>query len=642
MGKKSFWDSWNIDKSAELYALKDWGAGYYGIDSQGNLTIRVQTPQGLQEIPFTEIISGITERGMNLPVLLRIENFLDSQISKLNLSFKKAMEAQNYTNVYRGVYPIKVNQQEQVLHEITRFGAQYHHGLEAGSKAELIAALGIMEDPEACLICNGYKDEEFIDLALNAIKMGYKVFLVLEMPMELELIIKRSRALGIEPKLGVRFKLSARAGGHWSESGGDRSLFGLSSTQVIQVVDRLKDEGLLHCLELLHFHLGSQVPNIRDIRRAVLEAARLYGGLVKEGAPMGHFDLGGGLAVDYDGSQTNYEHSRNYGLDEYTYDIIEQLISVFDQEGVDHPVVLSESGRATVAYYSVLLVNVLDVTRFEPQPLPEKLPEDTPDTIVSLYDVLQDMSRKNLQECFNDALYFRDQSLQLYQHGQITLRQRSLMENIFLTILHKISNHADSLKRLPPGLEGLNQGLSDIYYANFSVFQSLPDAWAIDQVFPVMPITRLNEAPTRQGIIADITCDCDGQINHFISMKNPQSTLPLHEFSHDQEYYLGFFLVGAYQETLGDLHNLLGDTNVVSIRIQQDQTFDIVREIDGDSIADVLSYVEYEPPVLLERFRQKAERAVKQGKISPRERRDMVQGFETSLRGYTYFEREDN
>lgn len=641
MAEKDFWDSWSGRKSAELYGINDWGAGYYGIDDKGQLTIRLDIKGKKIEIPFTEIISGITQRGMSLPVLLRIENFLDSQIARLNESFMKAIKDQEYKNVYRGVFPIKVNQQEQVLQEISRYGARYHHGLEAGSKAELIAALGVMEDPEACLVCNGYKDEEFIDLALNAIKMGYKVFLVLEMPSELDLILERSAALGIEPLLGVRFKLSARAGGHWSESGGDRSLFGLTSTQIIQVVDKLKEKDMLHCLKLLHFHLGSQIPNIRDIRQAVLEAARLYGGLVAEGAAMGFFDMGGGLAVDYDGSQTNYMHSRNYTLSEYTNDIIEVLISVFDEEGVKHPVLLSESGRATVAYYSVLLVNVLDVGRFEPTPLPDTLEEDSPEILVSMMEVLKSMNRKNLQECFNDALFYRDQMRQLFQHGQMTLRQRSLCENIFLSILHGIKDLAQGMKRLPPGLEGIAEGLADIYYSNFSVFQSLPDAWAIDQVFPVMPLTRLNEAPDKRGIIADITCDCDGQINRFISLKDLEKTLPLHEFRDDEDYNLGFFLVGAYQETLGDLHNLLGDTNVVSIRIGEDCSFEIVRELEGDSIADVLTYVEYDPRALQERFRQKAEKAVQQGKITPRERRDMVKGFETSLRGYTYFEQEE-
>ena len=639
---KSVWNSWNTHKSADLYGIHEWGAGYYGINDAGDLCINSTINGKKIMIPFKDVISGLNDRGMNLPVLLRIENFLDTQISRLNESFRKAIANQNYNNCYRGIYPIKVNQQEQVLQEITRYGARYHHGLEAGSKAELIAALSVMEDKKSCLICNGYKDKEFVDLALQANKMGYKVFLVLEMPSELDLILERSEKLGIEPLFGVRFKLSAQAGGHWSESGGDRSLFGLTSTQVINVVDQLKKQGKLDCLKLLHFHLGSQIPNIRDIRQSILEAARLYGGLVAEGAAMGYFDLGGGLAVDYDGSQTNYMHSRNYTLDEYTNDIVEVLISVFEEEKVDHPVILSESGRATVAYYSVLLVNVLDVSRFEPTPLPEILPPDSPELVSNMMEILSGMTKRNLQECYNDAVFYRDQMKQLFKYGQVTLRQRSLCENIFLTIINKIIEHISQLKKLPPGLGNLSENLSDIYYANFSLFQSLPDVWAIDQIFPVMPLTRLNEAPTRRGIIADITCDCDGQINNFISLKELNKTLPLHEIAEGEDYCLGFFLVGAYQETLGDLHNLFGDTNVVSIRIREDQSYEIIRELEGDSIADVLSYVEYQPKTVLENFRQKAEKAVHEGLISPKERQNIVSEFEKSLRGYTYYEREDN
>ncbi len=641
MAGSEIFESWSSSKSAELYGVNEWGAGYFSISKEGNLQITPKINKEKTSVSFIDIINGITERGLDLPVLLRIENLLDSQLGRLNESFRSAIKGQGYKGNYRGVYPIKVNQQEQIVQEIMNFGSRYHHGLEAGSKAELIAALGVMEDRQACIICNGYKDEEFVDLGLNATKMGFNLFFVLEMQGELDLIIERSKALGITPQIGVRFKISSTAGGHWSESGGDRSIFGLTSTQIIAVVDKLKKEKMMNSLKLLHFHLGSQIPNIRDVRQAVLEAARLYGGLTTEGAPMGYFDLGGGLAVDYDGSQTNYIHSKNYSLDEYTNDIIEVLISVFDEEGIKHPNIISESGRATVAYYSVLLVNILDVTRFEPTSIPEKFDEDTHEAILNLNEVLNDMNQKNIQECLNDAIYYRDQTRQLFQHGQINLRERSLSENIFLTILLKISALTKKLKKIPPGIEGLENALADIYYANFSVFQSLPDAWAIDQIFPIMPLTRLNEYPSRKGIIADITCDCDGRIDKFISVKDISSVLSFHELKDDEDYYLGFFLVGAYQETLGDLHNLFGDTNVVSIRILEDGGFDIVREIEGDTIADVLSYVEYEPKALLEKFRQKAETAVKAGLITAKERRTMVTGYETSLRGYTYFEREN-
>lgn len=576
---------------------------------------------------------------MDMPVLLRFENLLDAQIRSLNDSFSDSIKRNEYKGNYRGVFPIKVNQQQQVIEELTRFGNRYSHGLEAGSKAELIAALAMLNEEESLLVCNGYKDEEFIDLGLNSIKMGYKCFFVLEMPGELALIIERARKLKVKPLIGVRLKLSTRADGHWTDSGGDRSIFGLTTTQLIDVVDTLKKNGMLDCLKLLHYHLGSQIPNIRDIRSAVMEACRYYVDLAKEGAPMGYIDLGGGLAVDYDGSQTNFVHSRNYTLDEYTTDVIEVIKAVLDEDDIPHPTVVTESGRAIVAYHSVLLFNILDVNRFEPLALPDKLPEDSNEFMVNLKLVEDALSVKNLQECYNDAIYYREEIRELFKHGSISLRERSLGENLFLKIMQEINRLAKKTKKVPPDLEDLHVALSDIYYGNFSVFQSLPDAWAIDQIFPIIPIHRLNEEPTREAILADITCDCDGKIDRFVDIHDVKMTLPLHDLRADEEYYLGVFLVGAYQETLGDLHNLLGDTNVVSVRIHENGEYDFVREIEGDSIADVLSYVEYNPKDLQDLFRIKAEQAVRRGHISASERKRIVHDYEESLRGYTYFER---
>lgn len=641
MGAKEVLERWTPDKSAELYGIKNWGNGYFDVSPKGDVVI-TPTFNGNGKkaaVSIMDILSGVRDRGLDMPVLLRIENFLDSQLSRLNESFRKAIGEFGYKGIYKGVYPIKVNQQQQVVEEVTRFGARYHHGLEAGSKAELIAALAMLQDKEACLICNGYKDEEFIDLGLQAIKMGYQCFFVLEMPGELNLIIERSRKLGIRPLLGVRLKLSSKVGGHWTESGGDRSIFGLTTTQLVDMIDTLKNEGMLDCLRLLHFHLGSQVPNIRDIRQAVFEGSRYYADLVEEGAPMGHLDLGGGLAVDYDGSQTNYVHSKNYTLDEYTADIIEVIMTVLDEKEIPHPTVLTESGRALVAYHSVLLMNVLDVAQFVPKPLPESLPEGTHEMIVNMLEVNQNLGLKNVQECVNDAIYYRDEIRQLFRHGEISLRDRAIAENLFLHIVQSISENVKKMKRVPPGLDDLDEALADVYYANFSVFQSLPDSWAIDQVFPIMPLHRLKEQPSREAILADITCDCDGKIDSFVDLHDKRKTLPLHQLKDNEEYYLGIFIVGAYQETLGDLHNLLGDTHVVSIRIHEDGTYDIVREIEGDAISDVLSYVEYDPRNLTELFRKKAENAVKEGLITPRERREIIERFESSMRGYTYFER---
>lgn len=639
MGKSEVLDRWTRQKSEELYGIRNWGAGYFSISSKGEVLVNPYKSKSESAISLMDITSGILARGLDMPVLLRFENLLDSQISFLNTSFINAMANLHYQGCYRGVYPIKVNQQQQVVEEVTRFGQVYHHGLEVGSKAELIAALSVMKDKEACLICNGYKDGEFIDLCLRATQMGFKCFIVIEMPNELDIILERSHVLGIVPHIGVRIKLSAKAGGHWTDSGGDRSIFGLNVTEVIGVVDSLREKGMLTALKLMHYHLGSQVPNIRDIRSAVLEATRVYAELVKEGAPMGYLDLGGGLAVDYDGSNTNYVNSRNYSVEEYCSDVVEAVMSILDPGTVPHPTIITESGRTTVAYYSVLLCNVLDVSRQEVYDLPAQLPENTSELTRNLFDVNRNISLKNLQECYNDALYYRDEIRDMFKHGRMSLRDRSFSEKIFWNTIGQIAREKDKLKNPPPDFEDLESAIADIYYCNFSVFQSIPDSWAIDQLFPIMPIHRLLESPKRNAVIADITCDCDGKIDRFIDLHDVKRTLPLHEMKNGDDYYLGIFLVGAYQETLGDLHNLFGDTNVVSVKINTDGSFDLVREIHGDSVADVLTYVEFDPKTMQARFRETAEDAIREGRINAQDRKEIMQAYENGLRGYTYYER---
>jgi arginine decarboxylase len=630
---------WTADKSRELYGIREWGAGFFGISDKGDLLVTSEPGHFENGVSIPEVIAGIQERGLDMPVLLRIENILDTQITLINENFRSAIDSLGYRGSYLGAYPIKVNQQQQVVEAVTRHGKKYHHGLEAGSKAELVAAMGMLRDTEAVLVCNGYKDEEFIDLGLHATQLGFKCILVVEMPGELPLIIERSKAKKVKPLLGVRVKLSAQANGLWSESGGDRSIFGLNAAQIIDVIDRLKEADMLDCLQLLHYHLGSQIPNIREIRGAVAEASRVYAGLVAEGANMRYLDLGGGLAVDYDGTQTNFMSSRNYSVDEYCVDVVEGVMTVLDEQGVDHPVIVTESGRALVAYYSMLLFNVLDSARFEPEPLPEKLPEDTNIHIQHLVETLRTLNLRNIQECFNDILYYRDEVRQAFSHGKISFRERAMGENVFWETIRRIATLSKDLPSLPHELEGIGHALSDIYYCNFSVFQSLPDAWAIGQLFPLMPVHRLDEKPTREGILADITCDCDGKIDRFIDSQGVKRTMPLHELRETDEYYLGAFLVGAYQETLGDLHNLLGDTNVVTIRIRENGEFDFVGELEGDTVEDILSYVEYDTKHLLTRFRETAENAVREGRITPAQRRSILQAYKTGLQGYTYFER---
>jgi arginine decarboxylase len=629
---------WSVADSAELYGINAWGAGYYSIADNGHAQVTVNPGEGAVSVSLMDIVAGMRARNLEMPAVLRIRNVLDHRIKVLNEAFADAIASGGYNNVYRGVFPIKVNQQCHVIEEIADYGTRFHHGFEAGSKAELTIALSQLRDTESLVVCNGYKDSEFIDLGLYARRMGYPCFFVLESISELRMIIERSRVLGVEPLIGVRMKSSVKVDGHWSQDSGDRSIFGLSTPALITVVDELRAAGMLHCLQMLHCHLGSQVPNIRNVRNGVLEACRFYAGLVEEGAAMGYLDLGGGLAVDYEGARTNSTHSMNYQLEEYCVNIIESVREIFDPLEIPHPVLVSESGRATVAYSSLLLFNVLDVRTWEPEHIPAVLPPGCNDTLRNIREVLDVVGRENFQECYNDALFYRDEIREMFQHGQATLRERALADDICLAVLQRILVLLPELPRVPPELENLPELLSDIYYCNFSLFQSLPDIWAIDQVFPIMPLHRLQEEPTRRGMLADLTCDCDGKIDKFSLPEGTSSTLPLHGLQGEEDYTLGVFLVGAYQETLGDLHNLFGDTNVVNVTINADGSFDFAREFHGDSIADVLSYVEYEPKHMQEQFRQVAESAVRSGRISVAERQEILRAFRDSLQGYTYFE----
>ncbi|WP_105102351.1 biosynthetic arginine decarboxylase [Microbulbifer pacificus] len=633
--------NWTCEDSADLYGIRNWGAGYFNLNDAGEITVQVTNTAGTtHSVSLMDIAHGANERGLGMPLLVRFENLLEAQVARINNSFRSAIESCGYRNKFRGVFPIKVNQQCQVIEEIAKVGRQFGHGLEAGSKAELIAALSILDNTEALIVCNGYKDEEFINLGLQAQRLGVQVFFVVETPSEVDTIIRCAEREQVEPNIGVRVKLASKVGGYWNATSGDRSIFGLGSNDLIAMVDKLRDHNMLHCLKLLHYHLGSQVPNIRDIRTGVLEACRYYADLVEEGAAMGFLDLGGGLAVDYDGSKTNYTHSKNYSLDEYCVDVVEAIMGTLDSEGVEHPVIITESGRATVAYSSVLLFNILDTTSFEPIELEEdRIGEDSHPMLKYLQHALKTVTSKNVQESYNDALYYRDEIRALYLHGQVSLRDRALAENLFLQCAQKIRKLLDEVDSIPLDLQALPEVLSDIYYANMSVFQSLPDIWAIDQLFPLAPVHRLDEAPTRSAIIADITCDCDGKIDRFIDRQDVRKTLPLHALKEGEEYILGAFLVGAYQETLGDLHNLFGDTNVVSVHIEEDGHVNYSREIHGDSIADVLSYVEYSPQDLFERFRKLAESAVKSGRITAQQRKEILHTYTASMSGYTYFEK---
>lgn len=647
--------TWSVGDSSEYYGIERWGVDYFAINEAGNVVVTPPSDNGepYQPIELITIIDEMQARGLDMPCVLRIENLLDARITALNEAFGRAIKLNNYQSHYRGVFPIKVNQQAHVVEEIASFGERYHHGFEAGSKAELIVAISQLQDggmPDSSIIvCNGYKDAEFIELGLYARQMGIPCFFVLETPAELPIIIECAKKMAVQPLVGVRIRPTVCVDGHWSSDSGDSSIFGLSTGGLTKVLDMLKDADMMHCLQLLHCHIGSQIPNIRNIRQGVLEACRYYMGLIEAGAPMGYIDLGGGLGVDYEGSKTNSTHSMNYQLDEYCVNVVETLCETLNPKGVAHPVIITESGRATVAYSSMLLFNILDVRDHRPIPLPKKLPEAVatcgPEKLKNLWLVTQSVTTDNYQECYNDALYYRDEIREQFLRGQASLDERALADNLALAVFDQVAEIVDALKqtdeRVPDELENLPEMLADIYYGNFSLFQSLPDMWAIDQLLPVMPIHRLHEKPTRQAMIADITCDCDGKIHQFATPDGIKSTTLLHEFDRKQgDYYLGVFLVGAYQETLGDLHNLFGDTNVVSVHTKPDGSFDFVREFEGDSIADVLSYVEYDPKKVVEDFRKRAETAVKRGLITAKKRKEMMRALKDSMDGYTYFEDE--
>lgn len=631
--------NWSAADSAELYGVENWSNGYFGVSRNGEVTVNlIDTDGEARPVSLHTIMKGLAERGTDAPVLLRFRDLLRARIDELNQSFIKAINEVDYKGVYRGVYPIKVNQQREIVEEIVAYGARYHYGLEAGSKPELIAAMAQMKDPEAFLMCNGYKDDEFIDLALTAQRMGINICLILEMPNELPAILARAEAMGIEPNLGVRVRLAAKGSGHWSESAGDRSVFGLNTAQVIDVVDTLKNAGKLHCLKVLHYHQGSQIPNISVVREGLTEACRMYIDLVREGAPMGTLDMGGGLAVDYDGSQTNFHSSCNYTIEEYARDIVEVVGEMCTKCEVPHPTLVTESGRAIVSYHAALVFNVLDVASAPGQDAaPPALPENASEVLKSLDETRRMLTRKNIQECYNDANYYRDQLRMQFFYGNASLRERGIGEAIYWHIMGMISRRIDEMSEIPEDLKEVSDNMVDCYYGNFSLFQSMPDSWAIDQLFPVMPIQRLCERPTRKTVLVDITCDCDGKVDNFIDREDIAHSLPLHDFEGKENYYVAVFLVGAYQETLGDIHNLLGDTNVVSVHLENGRPV-YTQEEEGDSVADVLSYVKYDTRDLVAKFRNLAERAVEEGIMSPRQRRDALEAYRTGLNGYTYYE----
>ncbi len=630
--------AWTTDDASETYGINHWGAGYYSISRRGEVVVDLtdRATGSPHAVSVPKILDELDERGIRPPLLLRFPRILERRIEELYHGFAKAISDLEYGGIYRGVFPIKVNQQQQVAEEVAAYGRRFHYGFEVGSKPELIAALAYLKDSDALLVCNGYKDEEFIDLALYGQLMGLRVVMVLEMPHELDIIEERSAALGVEPVIGVRVKLSAEGAGQWAKSGGEKSPFGLNLAQLVETVERLRERGRLDWLRMLHCHQGSQIPDLTIIRRAIEETARIYVGLVEEGAPMGLLNLGGGLAVDYDGSRSTRSSSANYSIDEYCHSLVDAVKWVLDESGVEHPTLVTESGRSMVAHYSMLALEILDVNRFENS---DELPVDPGDneTLVALAEVARGVSADNLLESFGKANRHREELHENFLTGDISLRERAVCEQCYWRAMTDIARETQQLRYVPEELRDLSGLLADQYYGNFSIFQSIADSWAIDCAFPVMPLHRLAERPTRRGVIHDVTCDCDGMIKKYVSSSEVMESLPIHETKENESYYLGIFLVGAYQETLSDLHNLFGDTHAVSVDVVNGRvTFS--REVEGDSVADVLEYVEHDPKKLVEQFRELAETAISEGRITAVQRRKALEAYRIGMSGYTYFE----
>lgn len=627
---------WTIDDSADTYGIRHWGRDFLRIDPNGHLVV---TPYGTDGpwVDLEHLVDDVQRRGIGLPLLLRFTDLLKTRLDMIAHAFAAAMAEHGYEGQYRGVYPVKVNQQRQVVEEVVRFGRPYHFGLEAGSKPELLVVLAELDDPEALIICNGYKDIEYIETAMMAQRLGRQPIIVIEKMSEVQLAVEVARNTGIRPVLGVRAKLASRGAGRWEESTGDRAKFGLTVGEIVRALDELQAADMLDCLQLLHFHIGSQVSAIRSFKDALKEATRIFVELAKMGVPMRYFDVGGGLGVDYDGSRTNFSSSVNYTIEEYAGDVVWAIQQACDDAGVPHPTIVTETGRALVAHHAILVVDVLGIVERRVDSPPVEPLEDDPAVLHELYEIAQNVSRKNYQESWHDAVEAREQILHMFNLGLIDLRQRARGEHLFWQASSRIERSIRNLSYVPDDLEALPRSLADTYFCNFSVFQSAPDAWAVGQLFPVVPIHRLNERPTRRGVLADITCDSDGKIDHFIDLHDVKDYLELHP-ANGRPYHLGVFLVGAYQEILGDLHNLLGDTNAVQVELQGPDQYRLDSVVEGDRVTDVLNYVEYSRRELVRRVRAASERAVQCGTMSLEESARLLAAFQQGLEGYTYLE----
>ncbi len=631
--------NWRIDDSRDLYNIRGWGINYFDINEKGHATVHPLKQDG-PEIDLFDLVQELSLRDVPAPILLRFPDILDNRIEKINECFSRSIQEYGFQGTYYNVFPIKVNQQRAVLEEVVRHGKKFNIGLEAGSKPELHAVLANMDNPEALIICNGYKDEDFIELALLAQKMGKKIFLVVEKMNELHLVAEVAKRIGIRPNIGIRIKLASSGQGKWEESGGYHSKFGLNSSDLLEALDFIREENLCDCFKLIHFHLGSQITNIRKIKAGLREVSQFYVQLRQEGMNVEFVDIGGGLGVDYDGSRSSCASSVNYSVQEYANDVIYTVFEACSKSGLPHPNVIAETGRALTAHHSILVFNVLETAGpgFFDEEL-HSIPQDAPEAIRDLYTIYTGLSPKNLLESWHDALQINDDTLNGFKTGSVDLKTRAMSERLFWSIARKVDSIAKDLRHAPYELNSLQRLLAEKYFCNFSLFQSLPDTWAIDQIFPIMPIQRLNERPTVETTLQDITCDSDGKIDMFVRGGEIARTLPLHRIRQNESYFIAVYLVGAYQEILGDLHNLFGDTNAAHIVCDGD-SYKIEKVLDGESVEDVLDYVNFSDKALVRTMENWVTRSVKDGRITLQEGKEFLNIYRSGLYGYTYLEAE--
>ena len=627
---------WTIEDSKELYNINGWGTSYFGINEKGDVYV---TPcKDNTEIDLRDIMDELALRDVTAPVLLRFPDILDNRIEKTSSCFQQAKKEYDFKAENFIIYPIKVNQMQPVVEEIISHGRKFNLGLEAGSKPELHAVIAVQCQSDSLIICNGYKDESYIELALLAQKMGKRIFIVVEKLNELDLIAKAAKKLNVKPNLGIRIKLASSGSGKWAESGGDASKFGLTSSELLQALQKLDDNGLHDCLKLIHFHIGSQITKIRRIQTALREAAQFYVNLHKMGYNVEFVDCGGGLGVDYDGTRSSSsESSVNYSIQEYVNDCVYTFVDASDKNNIHHPNIITESGRSLAAHHSVLVIDVLETASL-PEMKEEFEPGESDHQLVKdLYDIWDNLDSRSMLEDWHDAEQIREEALELFSHGIVDLKTRAEIEAMYWSVCHEINTLAKTMKHVPDELRNLDKLLADKYFCNFSLFQSLPDSWAIDQLFPIMPIQRLTERPTRNATLQDITCDSDGKITNFVTNGHISHVLPLHQLNKEEPYYLGVFLVGAYQEILGDMHNLFGDTNAAHISVK-DGKYNIDQIFDGETVEEALDYVQYNPKKLVRQLEQWVTKSIKNGKISLEEGKEFLSNYRSGLYGYTYLE----